>query len=57
MLVLRDPRKSKTKKISPPYELTFASFTTDVGVVEVKEKRHKIDAGQVNAYVIIPGIV
>jgi hypothetical protein len=55
--VLRDPRKSKTKKLSPPYGLTFASFTTNVGVVEVKEKRRKIDAGHVNAYVIIPGIV
>ncbi len=54
---LRDPRKSKTKKLSPPYGLTFASFTTDIGVVEVKEKRRKIDAGHVNAYLIIPGIV
>ena len=50
-------RKSKTKKLSPPYGLTFASFTTNVGVVEVKEKWRKIDAGHVNAYVIIPGIV
>ena len=55
--VLRDPRKSKTKKLSPPYGLTFASFTTNVGVVEVKEKRCKINAGHVNAYLIIPGIV
>ena len=57
VLVLQDPRKSKTKKLSPPYGLTFASFTTNVGVVEVKEKWRKIDAGHVNAYLIIPGIV
>ncbi len=37
--------------------IAFSCFTTDVGVVEVKEKRRKIDAGHVNAYVIIPGIV
>ena len=42
VLVLRDPRKSKTKKLSPPYGLTFASFTTDVGVVEVKESGIKL---------------
>ncbi len=52
MLVLRDPRRSKTKKLLPPYGLTFACFTTNVGVVKVKEKRRKIDA-----YVIIPRIV
>ncbi len=57
MLVLQDPRKSKPKKLSPPYGLTFASFTTNVWVVEVKEKQRKIDAGHVNAYLIIPGIV
>ncbi len=33
------------------------SFTTNVGVIEVKEKWRKIDAGHVNAYLIIPGIV
>ncbi len=54
---LQDPRKSKTKKLSPPYGLIFASFTTNVGVVEVKEKRHKINAGHVNAHLIISGIV
>ena len=37
--------------------MTFASFTTDVGVVNVKEKRQKIDAGHINAYLIIPGLV
>jgi hypothetical protein len=57
VLVLRDPRRSKTKKLSPPYGLTFASFTTNIGVVEVKEKWRKINAGHVNAYVIIPGFV
>jgi hypothetical protein len=57
VLVLQDPRNSKTKKLSPPYGLTFASFTTNVGVVEVKEKWPKIDASHVNAYLIIPGIV
>ncbi len=57
VLGLQNPRKSKTKKSSSPYGLTFASLTTNVGVVEVKEKRRKIDAGHVNAYLIIPGIV
>jgi hypothetical protein len=57
VLGLRDPRKSKTKKLSPPHGLTFASFTTNLGVVEVQEKRRKINAGRVNAYLIIPGIV
>ena len=51
------PGRVKQKKLSPPYGLTFASFTTNVGVVEVKEKWRKIDAGHVNAYLIIPGIV
>ena len=55
--VVRDPKKSRNKKLYPPYGLTFASFTTDGGVVEVKEKRRKIDAGHVNAYLIMPGIV
>jgi len=54
---LRDLKKGKAKKLYPPYGLTFASFTTDVGVVDVKEKRGKIDAGHVNAYLIMPGIV
>jgi hypothetical protein len=55
--VLRDLKKGKAKKLYPPYGLTFASFTTDVGVVDVKEKRRKIDAGHVNGYLIMPGIV
>ena len=55
--VVRDPKKSRNKKLYPPYGLTFASFTTNVGVVEVKEKQRKINAGHVNAYLIMPGIV
>ncbi len=55
--VLRDLKKGKAKKLYPPYGLTFASFTADVGVVDVKEKRRKIDAGHVNGYLIMPGIV
>ncbi len=55
--VVRDPKKSRNKKLYPPYGLTIASFTTNVGVVEVKEKQRKIDAGHVNAYLIMPGIV
>ncbi len=36
--VVRDLKKSRNKKLYPPYGLTFVSFTTNVGVVEVIEK-------------------
>ena len=54
---LRDFKKGKAKKLYPPYGLTIKSFTTNVGVVDINEKCRKIDAGHVNAYLIIPGIV
>ncbi len=46
-----------TKKFTPPYGLTFASFADDVGVVDKKTKTHAIDAGHMNRYLIIPEIV
>jgi hypothetical protein len=46
-----------TRKITPPYGLTFSSFTDDVGVVEKKTKTRTIAAGHMNGYLIIPGIV
>jgi hypothetical protein len=46
-----------TKTFTPPYGLTFASFTDDVGVVDKKTRTHTINAGQMNAYLTIPGIV
>jgi hypothetical protein len=39
------------------YELTFSSFTDDVGVVDKKTETCTIDAGHMNGYLIIPGIV
>jgi hypothetical protein len=45
---LRDLKKDKAKKLYPPYGLTFASFTTNVGVVDIKEKQRKIDAGHLS---------
>ncbi len=50
-------RGGTSKQTYPPYGLTFASFTTDVGVVDVRAKRCKIDASHANAFLIIPGIV
>ena len=50
-------RGGTSKQTYPPYGLTFASFTTDVDVVDVKAKQRKIDASLANAYLIIPGIV
>jgi hypothetical protein len=35
----------------------FASFTDDVGVIDKKTRTRKIDAGHMNVYLIIPGIV
>ncbi len=46
-----------TRKITPPYGLTFASFTDDVGVVDKRTKTCAIDADHMNGYLIIPGIV
>jgi hypothetical protein len=46
-----------TKKFTPPYGLTFPSFTDDVGVVDKKTKTHAINAGPMNGYLIISGIV
>ncbi len=46
-----------TRKFTPLYGLTFASFTDDVGVVDKKTKTCTIDAGHMNGYLIIPGIV
>jgi hypothetical protein len=46
-----------TIKFTPPYGLTFASFTDDVGVVDKKTKTRAIVAGHMNGYLIIPGIV
>ena len=57
MSALRDTKTGKAKTLYPPYRLAFASFTTDVGVVDVKEKRRKIDAVHINASLIIPGLV
>ncbi len=46
-----------TRKFIPPYGLTFASFTDDVGVVDTKTKTSTIKAGHMNGYLIIPGTV
>jgi hypothetical protein len=45
------------QKFAPPHGLTFASFTDDVGVVDKKTRTHMINAGHMNAYLIIPGMV
>ncbi len=45
------------QKITPLYGLTFTNFTDDVGVVDKKTTTHTINAGHMNAYLIIPGIV
>ncbi len=37
--------------------MTFASFTDDIGVVDKKIKMRTINAGHMNGYLIIPGIV
>ena len=50
-------RGGTSKQTYPLYGLSFASFTTDVGVVNVREKRRTIDASHANAFLIIPGIV
>jgi hypothetical protein len=49
--------RHQTKKFTPPYGLTFTSFTDDVGVEEKKTKTCTIDAGHMNGYLIIPRIV
>ena len=49
--------RHQTKKFTPPYGLTFTSFTDDVGVVDKKTRTRKINAGHMNGYLIIPGIV
>ncbi len=46
-----------TKKFTPPYRLTFTSFTDDVEVVDKKTRTRTIDAGHMNGYLIILGIV
>jgi hypothetical protein len=46
-----------TRILTPPYGLTFKSFTDDVGVVDKKTKTYTINAGHMNGYLIIPGIV
>ncbi len=46
-----------TRKFTPPYGLTLASFTDDVGIVDKKTKSRMIDAGHMNRYLIVPGIV
>jgi hypothetical protein len=46
-----------TRIFTPPYRLTFASFTDDVGVVEKKTKIRTIDTGHMNGYLIILRIV
>jgi hypothetical protein len=48
-----------TRIFTPPYGLSFASFTDDVGVVDNKTKTRTINAGHMNGYHIhiIPGIV
>jgi hypothetical protein len=46
-----------TKKFTPPYGLTFTSFTDDVGVVDKKTKTCMINSGHMNGYLNISGIV
>ncbi len=46
-----------TRIFTPPCGLSFASITDDVGVVDKKTKTRTIDAGHMNGYLIIPGIV
>ncbi len=56
---LSTPRsRHPTKKFTPPYGLTFASFTDDVGFVDTRrQKTRTVEAGHMNGYLIIPGIV
>jgi hypothetical protein len=46
-----------TRIFTPPFGLTFASFTDDVGVADKKTRTCTINAGHMNVYLIIPGIV
>jgi hypothetical protein len=46
-----------TRIFAPPYGLTFASFTDDVGVVDKKTKTCTMNLGHMNGYLIIPRIV
>jgi hypothetical protein len=46
-----------TRIFTPPYGLTFASFTDDVGVVDTKTKTRTINTGHMNGHLIIPRIV
>jgi hypothetical protein len=50
-------RRHPTRKFTSLYGLTFASFTDDVGIVDKKTKTRAINAGHMNGYLIIPGIV
>jgi hypothetical protein len=45
------------QKNTPPYGLTFPSFTDNSGVIDKKTKTCMINAGHINAYLIIPRIV
>ncbi len=49
--------RHQTKKLTPPYGLTFASITDNVGFVDKKTKTRTIDTGHMNGYLIIPGTV
>jgi hypothetical protein len=45
-----------SKRVMPPYRITFKSITTDVLPI-VKGTQRKLDVCHMNAYQIIPGIV
>ncbi len=46
-----------TRKFTPLYGLTLASFTDDIGFLDKKTKTCAVVAGHMNGYLIIPGIV
>jgi hypothetical protein len=46
-----------TRIFTLPNGLTFTRFTDDVGVVDKKTKTCTINAGNMNGYLIMPGIV
>ncbi len=49
--------RHQTKKFTLPYGLSLTSFTDDVVCVDKKTKTPTINAGHMNGYHIIPGII
>ncbi len=48
---------TKPSDMTPPYQITYKSVTTDLGTVATKNCARKVDVRLYNAYLIIPGIV